>query len=522
MSTPNPNKIIHVEIVDAVGDGGTFYGDHVVTGDPFIDPPPNWEYGQLLFDGYDEDPTGGSSGGAGIEEAPSDGKQYARQDEAWSEVVAVADAVNDDQFAIAEWSGQIPRILNTNPATNWAAVPTGDPNGWVTSGGIVPPAGWYWISASYYATSGGANRVVMYLGGLGETRMTDVGATSNTAGTGSQLVYADGTAAWGGVGIWHDGATGLDFKLTVRMARIGGSSGGSGGGDAGGSIQYHSISTLDVTDIGATEVDLPIVDVYGGPLVVGQEYAVSAEGSFRFGVGATSFVRQTVNINGSPAVECLAYRTFVDNERFTVSASRSWNCDDANPTVTVVASCSAGSMRTYNTDVRRANVTFTPMQSSGGGGDAGPHDHDEYLPLTGGTVTGDLDVAGVLRANGTWVHGNLTVPDGAVRLEGTVDGTRDVTSQPNFYINSNGWTFRSTWTSSRMAFAPSKLTRDSDVLGRAETATLPPEPETDGDGNQTNTAEIEAHDTVPLFDVVTALLAEVKDLKARIEELEGN
>ena len=65
MSDINDNAddyIIHVEIVDAVGDGGTFYGDHVVTGDPFIDPPPNWEYGQLLFDGYDEDPTGGSGG----------------------------------------------------------------------------------------------------------------------------------------------------------------------------------------------------------------------------------------------------------------------------------------------------------------------------------------------------------------------------------------------------------------------------------------------------------------------------
>jgi hypothetical protein len=73
-----------------------------------------------------------------------------------------------------------------------------------------------------------------------------------------------------------------------------------------------------------------------------------------------------------------------------------------------------------------------------------------------------------------------------------------------------------------MAFAPSKLTRDSDVLERAETATLPPEPETDDDGNQTNTAEIEAHDTVQLFDVVTALLAKVKELSARIEELESN
>ena len=72
-----------------------------------------------------------------------------------------------------------------------------------------------------------------------------------------------------------------------------------------------------------------------------------------------------------------------------------------------------------------------------------------------------------------------------------------------------------------MAFAPSQLAPNNDVLDRAETATLPPELETDDDGNQTNTAEVEAHDTVELFDVVTALLAKVKQLSAEIEELKG-
>jgi hypothetical protein len=71
------------------------------------------------------------------------------------------------------------------------------------------------------------------------------------------------------------------------------------------------------------------------------------------------------------------------------------------------------------------------------------------------------------------------------------------------------------------AFAASKLTRDSDVLERADTATLPPEMQTDDDGNVLNTAEIEAHDTVQLFDVVTALLAKVKELSAEIEELKA-
>ena len=40
------------------------------------------------------------------------------------------------------------------------------------------------------------------------------------------------------------------------------------------------------------------------------------------------------------------------------------------------------------------------LLAGGSGGDGGPHDHDEYLPLTGGTVTGDLGVDGVLRLNG--------------------------------------------------------------------------------------------------------------------------
>jgi hypothetical protein len=56
------------------------------------------------------------------------------------------------------------------------------------------------------------------------------------------------------------------------------------------------------------------------------------------------------------------------------------------------------------------------------------------------------------------------------------------------------------------------------VLERAETATLPPEIETDDDGNQTNTAEVEAHDTVELFDVVTALLLKVKELSATVAD----
>jgi len=71
----NPKNIIHVEITDSVGDGGTFYGDHVVVGDPFEDPPSNWEHGQLLFDGNEEDAWAGDGDGGG---GPHEHTQYAQ------------------------------------------------------------------------------------------------------------------------------------------------------------------------------------------------------------------------------------------------------------------------------------------------------------------------------------------------------------------------------------------------------------------------------------------------------------
>ena len=151
-------------------------------------------------------------------------------------------SVNEDQFAIAEWQGSIPEKTNTAPVTGWTAVPEADPNGWVGDVGIAPSAGWYWLSASYRATAAAPSRTIMYVVGPGETRTNDVAGASNIAGTASKLVYTDGTVPFRGVHIWHDGATALDFKLTVRMARIGGGGGGGGPHDhdylplAGGNV----------------------------------------------------------------------------------------------------------------------------------------------------------------------------------------------------------------------------------------------------------------------------------------------
>jgi hypothetical protein len=102
--------------------------------------------------------------------------------------------------------------------------------------------------------------------------------------------------------------------------------------------------------------------------------------------------------------------------------------------------------------------------------------------------------------------------------------TMTTANRPNVYISSDGGLYRSTTTrdDGQSAFGIAEGIDTADVLERADTATLPPEIETDDDGNILNTAEIEAHDTVQLFDVVTALLLKVKELSAEIKELKGN
>ena len=131
----------------------------------------------------------------------------------------------------------------------------------------------------------------------------------------------------------------------------------------------------------------------------------------------------------------------------------------------------------------------------------------DRLPLTGGTLTGDLQVDGDVRV-GFRIKSEFT------RDNPTASGA------PNVHLSDNGYFYKTTSTRGG-PFAPSKLPRSEDVLVKAETATLPPEMETDGGGNILNTAEIEAHDTVQLFDVVTALLSEVKELRQRVAELEA-
>jgi hypothetical protein len=135
----------------------------------------------------------------------------------------------------------------------------------------------------------------------------------------------------------------------------------------------------------------------------------------------------------------------------------------------------------------------------------------------GGYMT-SLTNNGYRVADGKWKSLGVNGQVGAVEIDLAPTGhfyvrvasnhpTGSAASPPTrFTVTESGPTFRA---------MPSKTRTVDDVLDRAETAEFPPE---DDEGVVT----MDGHDEVPLFEVVTALLAKVKELSERIEELEGN
>jgi hypothetical protein len=143
--------------------------------------------------------------------------------------------------------------------------------------------------------------------------------------------------------------------------------------------------------------------------------------------------------------------------------------------------------------------------------------------VAGTKVTGDLQVDGQINVGGQWAGGRiyntptanrefLIVGDatngGQIQIYGNNDSTRPgkVSITGDLLVNGIGV--------SRFNVAPDIDTRD--VLERAETATMPV---VDDDSVTTTDADV---DGLTVNEVVTALLAKVKELSARIEELEGN
>ena len=165
--------------------------------------------------------------------------------------------------------------------------------------------------------------------------------------------------------------------------------------------------------------------------------------------------------------------------------------------------------------------------SGGGGGDGGsPHDHD-YLPLTGGTLVGDGAVLSFYNLTPTGQPYMNFYHDGVRRgyLGNATDTTTEFSAETNqLVLGGNGvrvshtdLTVDGTITDVNgpvRSFAIADGIDTADVLDRAETATMPA---LDDEGVATTDAEVEA---ITVNEVVTALLAKVKELSARIEAME--
>ena len=188
------------------------------------------------------------------------------------------------------------------------------------------------------------------------------------------------------------------------------------------------------------------------------------------------------------------------------------------------------------------------------GADAGdsPHDHDDYLPLAGGTVTGDLTVDGTSTLkDGAYLTGPLTVVDqirfyGKTKIPaGSSLAIEFSDTGSGFYGNAGGVSLLvannprmraypervevftdlkvNGTINGQSAFGIAEGIDTADVLDRAETATMPV---VDEEGVATADVDVES---LTVNEVVTALLAKVKqqseqiaDLSERIEVLEAH
>ena len=161
-------------------------------------------------------------------------------------------------------------------------------------------------------------------------------------------------------------------------------------------------------------------------------------------------------------------------------------------------------------------------------GDGSPHDHD-YLPLSGGTLTGDLTVDGGItaRVGGSAeapAYGFADMPGAGMFAHKSNQWLRfAVAGEPQMRIDADIVTI---WKGLRVegtfnpvggtAFGITEGIDTADVLERAETATMPAP---DDEGVATTDADA---DSLTVNEVVTALLLKVKELSAEIKELKGN
>jgi len=136
---------------------------------------------------------------------------------------------------------------------------------------------------------------------------------------------------------------------------------------------------------------------------------------------------------------------------------------------------------------------------------------------TQGSYATSMTANGYRNTGGKWTSLGAGGSTGAAQISLLPGGTFEVRVASNHPTGSaNNPPIRFTVTEAGPTFrAQPSTTRSTDeILERAETAEFPPE---DDEG----VATMDGHDEVPLFEVVTALLAKVKELSAEIEELRG-
>lgn len=164
------------------------------------------------------------------------------------------------------------------------------------------------------------------------------------------------------------------------------------------------------------------------------------------------------------------------------------------------------------------NVAGNPSDGSWGMRFYGPADSsypgNTYI-YSGGEIAARFD-----KDQTTKAYGDLTVTGKAtisahIALPNARSSDVTVTNAPNLYLTSSGNMRFTTFSAAPKAFNIADGIDTQDVLDRAEVATMPA-PDAEG----VATADVEA-ESLTVNEVVTALLAKVKELTARIEELES-
>jgi len=467
-------------------------GEHVLTGDP-ENPPAELDAGQLLWDGveggsgsggggsfegehvltgdpqnppadwtvgqllYDGDPSTGGGGG-GIEEAPSDGKQYARQDEAWSEVVAVADG---------------------EPATMLLqyGVLTSTTNG----------AGAIQINFDKKYAAAPAITVILDTPEITEARLTAIYSPVSREIDGDRAQF---------ICYKSDGLRLSDTSVTARWVAVGeaadaadnnvGGSVGSGGGGPHDHAEYALVEH-DHDEFVHDHDYLPLSGgTLTGALTVDKNLTLASETSNPLMVVNRAGSRVGYfGVPGAQAGENGELHLRSDKELMLqgIDGVRTLQC---GLTVDTDLKVDGGTeMRSNARSVRvftggSGNVAQIGFTSAGS-------DTPAYGKLSGYEVWIDTGTTHDGLATELKVGRGTSTFFGNLRVNGTITGT--------------------------LAFNIADGIDTRDVLERAETATMPA---LDDEGVTTTDAE-----GVTVNEVVTALLAKVKELSAEIEELRG-